>query len=247
MKEKVVNGVLVEIRKIYRKHQDTTRKHPVVTTPPSLSATITLPTVAPTTSSAPHSSTNIPGARPVKIDTTPASVSEANATTTALSGTLYLGEQKLQLQSASSTGDGPASLYPQPGSTPSATTITSTVLPQPAVRLSQPLQLSSSSKDASKTQSFNQNLGAIATFSTVSPALNVGGLFQQTLPPNVQFSATAGAGIAAPHGHHGRRRTPPPPTAQLVPQQAAPQSQVVPSNAAATPDFKIVNVVIKSN
>ena len=233
MKEKVVNYVIVDIRKVYQKEPDAT-----------ISAfNEPLPAAA---------MTEAPSAPSLSVPPTPKprkNVGNSSGGGTATtSGALPLGPPKLEPHSNPAGGGlgGPSALQPASTSSHSQPKL----LPPPP----QPVQLGTSSSGPGMNQPAPKpEAAAAASLPSASAMTARGSLTQQYVTSSSQglklAARSAGSTVVAPHCSNGRPGVMQPRRVEQVP-QAPPHSQLTQSQqgpGTASPQFKIVSIVIRSS
>ena len=233
MKEKVVNYVILDIRKVYQKEPGATIS---ASNEPLPAAVMTEAPSAPSPSVPPTS----------KPRTTVGNSSGGGTATT--SGALPLGPPKLEPHSNPARGGlgGPSAL--QPAST------SSHPQPKPLPPPPQPVQLSTSSSGPGTNQpSPTPEAPAAASLPSASATNAQGSLTQQHVTSSSQglklAARSAGSMVVAPHcsnrrpgvmqPHRVDQVPPVPPRSQLTQPQQGP--------GTASPQFKIVSIVIRSS
>ena len=232
MKEKVVNYVIVDIRKVYQKEPDATIS----------ASNEPLPAAA---------MTKAPSAPSLSVPPTPkprTSVGNSSGGGTATtSGALSLGPPKLELHSnpaGGGHGDPPAL---QPASTSCHSQ--PKLLPPPP----QP-QLSTSSSGPSMNQPIpTPEAPAAASLPSASATNARGSLTQQHVTSSSQglklAARSAGSTVVAPHCSNRRPGVMQPSRVEQVPQVPPRSQQTQPQQGpgTASPQFKIVSIVIRSS
>ena len=233
MKEKVVNYVIVDIRKAYQKEPDATIS----------ASNEPLPAAAMTEApSAPSPSVPLTP----KPRTTVGNSSGGGTATT--SGALPLGPPKLELHSNPAGGGlgGPSAL--QPASTSSHPQ--PKLLPPPP----QPVQLGKSiSCPGTNQPAQTLKAAAAASLPSASAMTARGSLTQQHVTSSSQglklAARSAGSTVVAPHCSNRRPGVMQPHRVEQVPQVPPRSQQTQPQQGpgTASPQFKIVSIVIRSS